>query len=355
MSTKHRAELKLSRHLPNFTLSDHFSNFSPAFFHYLKLKLQNERTSKSQQKNQIKVCKPAKRRNLRYLNVRRGVNASWLHLVFLSTLLLCPSCFLRASQQNRAQSTLLYQLKKIYQIHPCNFVHLQYIQADIHIHVIQWCSYTLHPRDKTGFRRQPMNIEKQQQTKIHYNSQKASEIIDRTWTVASISSISRFACANVWSVRVVTISIHVTFVGVCFAFVNICQKEEKIEKNNYRDLVFIQKSYMYIHGILVYNFFVSCDSRVGPASQTVIFEIFSRCYSKDYLSSVDSDLYPYHNVLPRIQEDISIDIPWVWIQTGKMRYFRSWVSCHKRSKDEEKWKGKEKRNTEWWNTRKFEQ
>ena len=62
---------------------------------------------------------------------------------------------------------------------------------------------------------------------------KASEIIDCTCTVASISSISRFACANVWSVLVATSGIYVTFaiVGVCFAFVNICEKKEKRENN----------------------------------------------------------------------------------------------------------------------------
>ena len=60
---------------------------------------------------------------------------------------------------------------------------------------------------------------------------KASEIIDCTCTVVSISSISRFACANVWSVRVFTSSIYVTFIGVCFAFFNICQKKEKRIKN----------------------------------------------------------------------------------------------------------------------------
>ena len=32
LGTKHRVELKLSRHLQNFTLSDHFSDFSLAFF-----------------------------------------------------------------------------------------------------------------------------------------------------------------------------------------------------------------------------------------------------------------------------------------------------------------------------------
>ena len=42
-------------------------------------------------------------------------------------------------------------LKESYQIHLCNFVHFQYIQADIHIHVIQWCSYILLSRDKNAF------------------------------------------------------------------------------------------------------------------------------------------------------------------------------------------------------------
>ena len=36
-------------------------------------------------------------------------------------------------------------------------------------------------------------------------------------------------------------------------------------------------------GILVCNFLVSCDSRVGPVSQTAIVQIFSRWYSKDSL------------------------------------------------------------------------
>ena len=89
----------------------------------------------------------------------------------------------------------------------------------------------------------------------------APEIIDCTCTVASISSKSRFACANVWSVRVVTKSIYMTFVGICFAFVNICQKKkEKREKNEKRVLCFIQKSYMYMYvkksGILVCNLFL---------------------------------------------------------------------------------------------------
>ena len=81
---------------------------------------------------------------------------------------------------------------------------------------------------------------------------KASEILDCTCTVASISSISRFACANVWSVRVVTKSIYVTFVGIRFAFVNNCQKKKKKEKRERKkewkwDLCFIQKSFMYMY------------------------------------------------------------------------------------------------------------
>ena len=56
---------------------------------------------------------------------------------------------------------------------------------------------------------------------------KATEIIDCTCTIASISSISRFAYANVWSVCVVTSSIYMTFVGVCFAFVNIFHKKKE--------------------------------------------------------------------------------------------------------------------------------
>ena len=45
---------------------------------------------------------------------------------------------------------------------------------------------------------------------------------------------------------------------------------------------------IYVHvyeksGILLCNFLVPCDSRVGPVGQTFIFENFSRCYSKDHL------------------------------------------------------------------------
>ena len=74
---------------------------------------------------------------------------------------------------------------------------------------------------------------------------KASEIIDCTCTVVSISSISSFACANVWSVRVFTSSIYVTFIGVRFCIRQYLSKKGK--KNKKWDLVFIQKSYMYMY------------------------------------------------------------------------------------------------------------
>ena len=113
---------------------------------------------------------------------------------------------------------------------------------------------------------------------------KASEIIDCTCTIASISSISRFACANVWSMRVVTKSIYVTFVGICFAFVNNCQKKKRKEKKEKWNFCFIQKSYMYMYmkksGTLVCNFFVSCDSRVEPTIQTAIFHFFSLVWQR---------------------------------------------------------------------------
>ena len=68
---------------------------------------------------------------------------------------------------------------------------------------------------------------------------KASEIIDYNCTVASISSISRFAFANVWSVCVITSSIYVTFTGVCFAFVNICLKKKGKKEKRMTDQLFV--------------------------------------------------------------------------------------------------------------------
>ena len=60
---EYRAELKLSRHLPNCTMFDLFQDFFLAFFDNWKW---NFGTSEPQQKNQTKVCKHTSRCNLRY-------------------------------------------------------------------------------------------------------------------------------------------------------------------------------------------------------------------------------------------------------------------------------------------------
>ena len=44
-----------------------------------------------------------------------------------------------------------YELPWCESNHLCNFVHLQYIQADNCIHVIQWCLCSLHSHDRSGF------------------------------------------------------------------------------------------------------------------------------------------------------------------------------------------------------------
>ena len=127
-------------------------------------------------------------------------------------------------------------------------------------HLIQWEKFT------------PLSA-----TKEHL---KTPEIIDCTCTVASISSISRFACANVWSVRVVTKSIYVAFVGICFAFVNICQKKKRKKKKEKRMkngicVLFKSHTCTCMWKKVEYSFaifFVSCDSWVGPTVQTGIFQ-----------------------------------------------------------------------------------
>ena len=72
-----------------------------------------------------------------------------------------------------------------------------------------------------------------------------------------------------------------------------------------------------------------------------------------FISSVDLDSYPFHNILLRIQKDTNIDIPWVLIQTGKLRYFavRTLVTSVLKKKKKLKWN--KKRNTEWSTTREF--
>ena len=95
------------------------------------------------------------------------------------------------------------------------------------------------------------------------------ETIDSTWrcTIASISSISRFASAHVRSACVNTSGVYVTWARVCFAFVNISQKfkkwnKEKRERSKSWDLVLLHEPYMYERNkILLCTFLVSCDSK----------------------------------------------------------------------------------------------
>ena len=62
---------------------------------------------------------------------------------------------------------------------------------------------------------------------------KASEIIDCICTIVSISNITRFAYANVWSVFVNTRSLLVAFAKECFAFISICRKIRKKQRKKY--------------------------------------------------------------------------------------------------------------------------
>ena len=91
-STKHTAEIKLSRHLRDCNMSDHFQNFSLAFFVDLKWNLGSSEPASSDSRTEQDV-----RRNARQ--------------VFLVPLLSCIGRrFLRALQQNRAHTRLLYLL-----------------------------------------------------------------------------------------------------------------------------------------------------------------------------------------------------------------------------------------------------
>ena len=74
---------------------------------------------------------------------------------------------------------------------------------------------------------------------------KTFEIIECTCTTASISNISRFAWANVWSVCVIASRVYVAFARVCYAFVNIFQnKRKKKEKRMKNGIWFLFKSHI---------------------------------------------------------------------------------------------------------------
>ena len=61
---------------------------------------------------------------------------------------------------------------------------------------------------------------------------KAFQTVDCTCTIMSISDKSRLTWAGIWSVCVITRSLFVAFVRVCFAFINICRKIRNKKKMN---------------------------------------------------------------------------------------------------------------------------
>ena len=67
---EHRAELKLSRHLPNCTISGTFLHV----FFFWKWNFGTVKSANSIWRTQTKVCKHARRRNWRYYNVSRDEN-----------------------------------------------------------------------------------------------------------------------------------------------------------------------------------------------------------------------------------------------------------------------------------------
>ena len=73
-SAKHRAELKLLRHLPNCTTSDLFRDRVKAFFANKKENFGAIQPASSNRKT--KGCKHAGRRNLRHCDVSRDENPS---------------------------------------------------------------------------------------------------------------------------------------------------------------------------------------------------------------------------------------------------------------------------------------
>ena len=73
-SKEHGVELKLSRHLPNCTASDHFLVFFLALFSLFKSDFSEQARRQIATEEPKKVCKHAERRNLCYLNVSRDEN-----------------------------------------------------------------------------------------------------------------------------------------------------------------------------------------------------------------------------------------------------------------------------------------
>ena len=61
------------------------------------------------------------------------------------------------------------------------------------------------------------------------------------------------------------------------------KKEKRIKNGTFFYSKVIHVNVCEKNGILMCNFLVSCDCQVEPVSQTAIFQICSRWYSKEYL------------------------------------------------------------------------
>lgn len=84
-------------------------------------------------------------------------------------------------------------LEEIYQIYLSNYVHFQYIQSDIDTRVIQWCLYSLHFRDKSGFHctRQHLRNYRQQKKIISQLCE-----IHRAWAITVLKTTVEIPLLN---------------------------------------------------------------------------------------------------------------------------------------------------------------
>ena len=232
---------------------------------------------------------------------------------------------------------------------------------------------------------------------MHYSTRiwRLLKLLTVTCTIPPISDKSRFACAHVWSVCVITRSLLVAFTRGCFAFISICReirKKQKKKGTKYQlksFLVSIRESYELSNSQkpkFIWSFLFLVVLRWDLSIKVLLLSYpccyyikhttciwtalilpwkgVERKYTDDWakktmhtikynkkfsfgkiqhniqwdkftplsatkgqlsyqhwksekkspiyiISSVDQDLYPFHNFLPRIQEDTSIDIPWV--------------------------------------------
>ena len=67
--------------------------------------------------------------------------------------------------------------------------------------------------------------------------QQKNQLLTVTCTIMPISDKSRFACAHVWPVCVITSSLLVAFANECFAFISICCKVRKKQGKKYTNKI----------------------------------------------------------------------------------------------------------------------